>query len=910
MNQTTNQAKKNEWLRWTVPPGVSIGVHAVLIGVVAYIGMQISAQGPQKSTLPIAELALPAPPDLPDILNPDLSQPDSLPAQNQTSTTASVLPSELDDAAANLGSLQYTTPAMDPVALAALQSSNAQISKPQSASPPSVRFAGVQTRAARKIVYVVDGSGATANSFAYLQTQLLQSIDRLSPTQRFQVVLFRSFDDHAITLAPMNANGSNNKLARATADNKQRVADWLRTVSARGRSNPVVGLHAALDLKPDLVLFITRSIQRTEMSWAQGQRAILQELDRLNPINATTGKRPTIIKTIQLLDEDPTGIMLAIGTFHGDGNDDYRVVTYDDLIAPDKPDDLSTRSLGATNEQRISTASDLMGTLAGSATSFSVFYAYADAQQQERALQGARQIRSLIRSLTNADGRAAILDAQSVLMMHILNPGTIAKNELETIVTSLDTVLYTDPNTDAQRVLTVSLAMVQLGNVADARSRVIELVELADDLGLDRSTRAQATIALASIGSLSAGFEILTDEPPFITPSGSIDAVWGLLLRETITKSRLALGDPEPWEPMTSLRHAARNNESIRNYIDTRIALILDSTSAASTDTNLPSAVLLAAANTMSHSIDRRERAMGLLDVIAHRDDDPDQAADALWQIGVLGRAINTPRSRSQSAIALTDLAKRYPVHRRAPDAIAGAIHATADHQEALARDRLGFGVSQFPNHPEIDLWRLALAELLTDFAVLDVLDPITPNTREGVLAGQLYEQTVLGMLDRYSDPQIQRGLGIRMRSAATRFDLPGAQMWTKRAAINQIEVDPESAITSIDQLIAEAQRKNLPTFELELMRAQTLRTLGQTRTAFEALSRLSTRIDATGNHTSTYWQAWALMLETIVESGSQSDKADALRHIARLELINPNLGGSPWRQRIIEVRQTLHSSP
>ncbi|MGV6815011.1 MAG: hypothetical protein ACWA5W_08395, partial [Phycisphaerales bacterium] len=31
-------------LRWTVPPGVSIVVHVVLIGAVAYIGMQIGAE--------------------------------------------------------------------------------------------------------------------------------------------------------------------------------------------------------------------------------------------------------------------------------------------------------------------------------------------------------------------------------------------------------------------------------------------------------------------------------------------------------------------------------------------------------------------------------------------------------------------------------------------------------------------------------------------------------------------------------------------------------------------------------------------------------------------------------------------------------------------------------------------------
>ncbi len=905
MSPSTKPSKKNNWLRWTLPPGVSILVHSLLIGAIAYVGMQINAQSTPEDQLPIAELALPMPTPLRD--RPAPAEPSSNPAPSPSSAPAYA--SSLEQEAADLGAIEYARPAMDPVSLAALQSTNAQIARPESASPPTVEFAGVQTRAARRIVYVVDGSGATANSFAYLQSQLLRSIDRLSPTQRFQVVLFRSFDQHTITFAPMN----NHKLARATADNKQRVADWLTSVSARGRSNPVDGLHAALKLKPDLVLLITRSIQRTEMGWAQGQRAILAELETLNPQNPTTGKRKTIIKTIQLLDEDPTGIMRAIGIKHGDGNEDYRVVTYEDLISPEQSgelNDLSTRSLGASNEQRIATAGELMGTLAASGTSLSAFYAYTDAQQRERALQGARQIRSLIRPLANADGRAAILDAQSTVLIHLTSPGAVSDAELEGIVDRLDGVLYSEPNTDAQRVLAVALALVQLGELDGARARIIELLELADDLGLDPSARAQALLALSSMGELAPAFAPMLDQAPFITPNNTIDAVWGVLLRETITKSRLMRSAPDPWEPMIELRRAARTNDPIRNYIDTRITLILDSTRASPTNTDLPTAVLLAAANTMSHTLDRRASAMNLLEIIAGREADPELAADALWQIGVLGRAINSPDSNTRSAAALTELAKRFPTHPKAPDAIASAIHATPAHEDALLRDRLSYGIKAFPAHPQVDLWRLALAELLTDFAVLDVLDPIDPNTREGVLAGQLYEQTVFGMMDRFTDPQIRRGLGLRMRNAAARFNLPGAQMWTKRAAIDQIAHDPQAALTSIDQLIVDAKAQGHPTDELELMRAQTLHGLGQTRTAFEALRQLSTRIDATGNHTSTYWQAWALMLETIAEQGSDQDKADALRHIARLELIDSNLGGSPWQQRIIAARQTLHSSP
>jgi len=914
VNHSTEQSTKAQWLRWTAPPGVSIAVHAILISGVAYIGMQISTQASTEDDRPIVELSLPAPSDIPDAPDPETTAQENQSSNTATSFTKSTTYTAVDrieTAAAELGTLEYTKPAMDPVALEAIERTNAQIAQPESATPPSVQFAGVQSRSARKIVYVVDGSGATANSFAYLQTQLLNSISRLSSTQKFQVVLFRSFDDNSVSLAPINSN----RIARATPANKQAVADWLSTVNARGRSNPLDGLRTALQLKPDLVMLITRSIERTEMGWAQGQREILSELNDLNPQNPVSGRRKTIIKTIQLLDEDPTGIMQAIGMMHGDQHKDagenYKVVEYEDLIASDEPTDLSTRSIGASNEQRIATASELIGSLTSSGTSFATFYSYPDLEQRESALQIAKQIRSLVKPLSEIDGRAAILDAQAVLLLDLASERSpIREEELESIVSSLDSVMYTEPNTDTQRVLMVALAMYQLNETDTARMNASELLLVADDLELDPSTKAQAVLSLISMGDESEQVSSLLEEPPFITQSGAIDAVWGILAREAITKSRLELERENPWTPMVDLRNAARSNASIQNYIDTRITLLLESTPATQADAQLPFGVLLAAANTFSHKAEHRERAMDLLSRIAEQEDQPEHASAALWQLGVLGRAMNTPDSQKQSTNALMELAQRYPKSTHAQDAIAGAIHGTPTHLESLLKDRLSFAVAEFSDHSQIDFWRLSLAELLTGFARLDVLDPITPGTREGVLAGELYEQTVLGMLDQFSDPQIRSGLGIRMRDAANRFSISGASMWTKRAAIDEMKLDPESALSTINQLIDETNQQGASTTELELMRAQALNRLGQTRAAFDALNDLSTRIDATGNHTSTYWQAWALMLETISKSGTQHDKTDALRHIGRLELLDPNLGGSPWRQRITSVRETLHSSP
>ncbi|MFG0298134.1 MAG: hypothetical protein ACF8K1_00825 [Phycisphaerales bacterium JB047] len=895
---------KHTLLRWTVPPSISLAVHAVLLGIVAYIGMQISANTTPKERVVVTELALPDPPSVPE---QQAAAPERDGASNPTPTprpSAPELPDPVQQQAQTLDrEAPSVAPRMDPVTREAMREANQTIARPESTSPPSVQFAGVQSKAARTLVYVIDGSGATANSFAYLQTQLMRSIDRLSPTQRFQVVLFRESDDSQYTLAPINGE----RLARATPEHKQAVADWLNTVSARGRSNPLEGLKGALALKPDLVLLITRSIQRTEMGWAQGQREILQTLNTLNPRDELSGVRNTVIKCVQLLDEDPTGIMRAIGTMHGDGSDDYKVVRYEELISSDEPELIAQRSIGASDEQRIVTAAQMWSDLAQSGNAQSALTSVVDPTQRTSVVDAARAVRSLVGPLREHDGRAELLWAQATLLLYRARP-TGETDALRVIVDKLGSVMYTDPLTDAQRVITVAMALGELGEVRRGISMLDELTALSDDLGLDELTRAQALLGMVSLGEEPAYLSELASNAPFVTTNGNIDALWGLLLREGITIARLKAGRVNAWSPMLSIRRAARGSDAIVSYIDQRMALIYRSHAPLSTGT--PARVLMAAASGLSQSHTSRHEALDLYERIAQMSEDETLVADALWEIGVLGRAISDAGSIEQSNEALTELARRFPQDPRALGAISSAIGSSEGSSPGALRERLALAIELFPESPTIDLWRMRLGRLLEGFARLDVLDPITPGTREGVLAGELYEQTVQGMLDTFDDPQTRRGLSLRMREAAQRFGLSSSALWTKRAAMSEATLDPQSALASIDTLITQAERDGQPTDELRLLRAQTLLRLDQTRSAFGELRDLSERIDASGNRTSTYWQSWTLMLEAIAEKGEPHEKQEALRHLARLRLIDPELGGSPWQHRLQDAQETLHSEP
>jgi hypothetical protein len=203
-----------------------------------------------------------------------------------------------------------------------------------------VRFAGLGASTARGVVYVIDASGPMVSSLPEVVREVVRSISRLGPSQRFGVVVFRkrvrgapaeagltapAADDQAGSAPVEDPPGDDRSfewftpsLVRATPEAKERVARWLSGVRPGGRSTPLDGLRAAIELGPDAIFLLSRGIERSGGGvWDLGLARTMAELDRLNPRDPETGRRPIVIKTIQFLDEDPTGIMQAIGRAHG-----------------------------------------------------------------------------------------------------------------------------------------------------------------------------------------------------------------------------------------------------------------------------------------------------------------------------------------------------------------------------------------------------------------------------------------------------------------------------------------------------------------------------------------------------------------------------------------------------------------
>lgn len=215
-----------------------------------------------------------------------------------------------------------------------------------SAAPPAeIDFAGVGASEARSIVYVVDASGSMLTTLEDTFRELRRSVDQLHPTQRFQVLLVQNTKGGATHLrAPIPPGARDLVLASATRRNKSALYKWLDKVDAAGRSDPIGALEAALALEPDAVFVLSTRLTGADDTDVRADH-VLARLEALNPAN-NRAKRPAAIKTIAILEEDPTGLLKAIGLTHG-GPDGYNFIDRAAFNRGDFGRDGATNSGGA-----------------------------------------------------------------------------------------------------------------------------------------------------------------------------------------------------------------------------------------------------------------------------------------------------------------------------------------------------------------------------------------------------------------------------------------------------------------------------------------------------------------------------------------------------------------------------------
>ncbi|MDF1870871.1 MAG: hypothetical protein P1U30_10805, partial [Phycisphaerales bacterium] len=530
-------------LSWALPPGVSLLIHATLVGLLIVVGSRaasLASPQPKSKRIPLAELEFTAPPPALQTQEEDSDSTDT--PKRDSAPTPQPSPSVLDRSAKALSEpTPVSTQAMSAATLEQLGNQSTSLAAEPSNAPAPISFAGVSTGAARSIVYVVDASGATLTSFTYIRERLLQSIDRLSPTQRFQVIAFRKLGDS--TYISPSLETTKNKLPRATRHNKQIVADWITQMPAQGRSNPVDGLEAALKLKPDMVLLISRGIERTEAPWAGGLKHVRQQLDQLNPLDPISGTRPAVIKTIQLLDEDPTGIMRTIGVFHGDGHNDHQIITYNQLSKPEPP---KVNTVTTTADARLSSAEDQLASLKASGALYRAatsIQTRADRSAIESALS---RIDALLQAADPEDPRTALLQGEAELLHSHQSQET--RTGLDQIIDTLDESVFVSPDLDARRRIVLAQLNANTNQTMIAIEDLNLLIDERAQLKLSELTVARAILTLASISSISSD---LTNQPPFTT-----DPAWAILLAESRSLRAINSSSPDPLYPLLALRES------------------------------------------------------------------------------------------------------------------------------------------------------------------------------------------------------------------------------------------------------------------------------------------------------------------------------------------------------------------
>lgn len=197
---------------------------------------------------------------------------------------------------------------------------------------PEVRFAGLGASNAQDIVYVVDASGSMISMFPVVIEYVQRSVSRLARTQRFQVIFYGP-EQYLAAPHPGDVQEGlrTTRLIRATPENVQSVIAWARSIIPGGRSNPVRALETALSLRPQAIFVLSNSITGLGQ-WEVDKDTLLRQIEAMNPAD-DKGRRATVIKTIQFLDEDPAGVLKSIAELHG-GEDGYRFIPREEAKEP------------------------------------------------------------------------------------------------------------------------------------------------------------------------------------------------------------------------------------------------------------------------------------------------------------------------------------------------------------------------------------------------------------------------------------------------------------------------------------------------------------------------------------------------------------------------------------------------
>jgi hypothetical protein len=556
----------------------------------------------------------------------------------------------------------------------------------------------------------------------------------------------------------------------------------------------------------------------------------------------------------------------------------------------------------------------------------------------------------------------------------------------------LSRMTLVSPSAEAARRATLAAALIEradppaLSDLQSAAEEVGWVITSSEAASAAPAVRIEAWQALIHIAASQSRLDAVLNEAdaalkkrPFIDPQGRVDALAAVLIADATTRVLWEQGVRE--RRAEALARATKVQESLLARTDLSIRaetlapLVFDKLAAldlpAESGLSRPSIVTLARAVVAARDPSRREIALAEFQRLA---DDPESgayAADALWERCVMllqppkGRTQAPDAARLEAVRSLIALARRFPDHARAPEALSAALL----HARALAgiespageapieagtraaaqrsyRDALLLATETLTTLPDINAWRFERARLadqdLASGAISDddlrgaivalreiPAEPAKPLSAENTR--RLGERLQLALIDRWRERLAvlrQSGSDAEMRALAVEHlavEAKRASDWAKERQsplADRFRADAADALVeggdaSAANVYADLLSRNaivpggVSRLELGLGRALLLE--AKDAEAFAALKHAAEHDDAPtdpakpGSRPEAFWHAWTLMLETLLRQNAATDRSSAIRvHLRRLSTIDPDLGGEPWRSRLARVQESV----
>ncbi len=891
-------ARPNQKLaRSVIPSLASIAIHAAL--ALALLGVTIerfTAPPPRPARLAIESAAPPAPTEARSDEQPPPTDPQparSAPATDPETTIRRAAQDARDRLRSAPGSTLARAAPAPPVRAAPPPVTSA------TPAPPAAAFAGVQAQAATRIVFAVDASGAMVTSFSFVQDELARAIDRLQPTQSFQVVLFAErTGDTPESWSTIPHTGDDDALIRATAANRVLARRWIYNALPGGRSNPVEGLTRALEFDPDLVFLLARGIQRTGAAPDPADhQATLATLDTLNPVEPRSGLRPTVIKAIEFIEPDPTGLIEQIARIHGDGQGALRLITpttpTDEIEHPDPPE------LDPAQRTALNAASRALAALRGADTA--VLARIATDEESESARTTAAAMLDTLAPLPpptrrTTDPRPHLLRARAALLAAALEPHPPKREDLALqALADLTPLRITDPAAAAERDILSARARVALDQPAPAHQSLLALLRTADprdpNLSDDRRDALLAALDRARIALLDAATALGPDTPDAARARDALakslpsvaDPATRARAAAALVRANLDANTPDPLAPLVAIATDRTLPEDTRRALAApRLAVLAEDTP----PTDLPLPALRVLADHATWPPADHARAARLLEHLAARTNDPAEQAAALRDAALHADAAGDAIRARELAFRL---AERSPDHPDTRALLALVLSNPEPDPRALRR-----ALDLAPAHPLADTWRLALANATVepDAALALLAELSAPSPASATLALARIDEA----LARSPSPERRAELLARAATEAARLgdDLdPERRLLLARSLAT---TDPDRALRTLADLPPSlATAPEADSVRLDAAGARTDADAAADR--FETARAIANRRSPSEGE--VFWRALTIWLELGAQRGGPDAARAARLRIAALRREHPDLGGEPWRTRL-----------